>query len=401
VTYNPPPYTISIGDSANLDAFARLRVSQPTLLLDSKQVGGTPDLNATTSVSGSGALSYNANRASTLLTVGAAAGTAVRQTKSRAIYQPGKSLLLFQTFEMSGAQANLQCRVGYFDPKNGVFVQRNGSTVSLVIRSYVTGAAVDTVIPQASWNVNTLLSGPTILDLTKANIFMADLEWLGVGRVRCYFVINGFPVLVHEFNHANIITSVYMSNPNLPMRWEIEATAAIAGTASLESICGSMNSEGGYEITGVTASADMGGTAESIPAGGFEEILAVRMRSAYTEFATAFLQAATVIAATSSNFLWRIVANPTATTPGTWANVNTTASIMERSLDRVVTEGTGLLIAAGYVSSANNSIDIDQKPVLTLGTTLAGVTDVLSLQVRNLGTSNEDYLGSLTWREVF
>lgn len=401
MTYNPPPYTISIGDSANLDAFARLRVSQPTLLLDSKQVGGTPDLNSTTAVTGSGAVAYQINRASTFLTVGAAAGTAVRQTKSRAIYQPGKSLLLFQTFDMPAAQANLRCRVGYFDPKNGVFIQRDGSSVSLVIRSYVTGAAVDTVIPQANWNVNTLLSGPTILDLTKANIFMADLEWLGVGRVRCYFVIAGTPVLVHEFNHANSITNVYMSNPNLPMRWEIEATAGITGTATLESICGSMNSEGGYDITGVTASADMGGTVEQIPGGGFEEILAIRMRAAYTEFATAFLQAASVLAASSSNYLWRIVLNPTATTPGTFQDVNTAASIMERSLDRVVTENTGLLIASGYVASTVNNISIDSKPVLTFGTTLAGVTDVLSLQVRNLGGGNEDYLGSLTWREVF
>lgn len=401
MTYNPPPYTISIGDSANLDAFARLRVSQPTLLLDSKQVGGTPDLNSTTAVTGSGAVAYQINRASTFLTVGPAAGTAVRQTKSRAIYQPGKSLLLFQTFDMPAAQANLRCRVGYFDPKNGVFIQRDGSSVSLVIRSYVTGAAVDTVIPQANWNVNTLLSGPTILDLTKANIFMADLEWLGVGRVRCYFVIAGTPVLVHEFNHANSITSVYMSNPNLPMRWEIEATAGITGTATLESICGSMNSEGGYDITGVTASADMGGTVEQIPGGGFEEILAIRMRAAYTEFATAFMQATSVLAASSSNYLWRVVLNPTATTPGTFQDVNTAASIMERSLDRVVTENTGLLIASGYVASTVNNISIDQKPVLTFGTTLAGVTDVLSLQVRNLGGGNEDYLGSLTWREVF
>jgi hypothetical protein len=395
---------ITFADSPAIDAFARLRVSQPTLLLDSKQVGGTPDLNATTSVSGSGAVSYQINRASTFLTVGAAAGVAIRQSKSRAIYQPGKSLLLLQTFVMPAAQANLRCRVGYFDGKNGIFLQRDGSTVSLVIRSYVSGAAVDTVVPQANWNVDTMGGGGPSgfsLDLTKANIFAADLEWLGVGRVRCYFVINGVPRLVHTFDHANSVTSVYMSNPNLPVRWEIEATAGIAGTATLESICGSMNSEGGYEITGVTASADMGGTVEQIPGGGFEEILALRMRAAFTEFATAFVQAGSVLAASASSFLWRLVLNPTETAAGAWANVNTTGSIMEQNLGRTVTEGTGLLIAAGYVSTAVSSINVDQKPVLTFGTTLAGVTDVISLQVRNLGAGNEDYLGSLTWREVF
>lgn len=403
MSYDPFPQ-IKAGDSPSIDAFARWRVSQPTLLVDSKQVGGTPDLVTTTNVSGSGATSYQINRASTLLTVGAAVGTAIRQTKSRAVYQPGKSLLDFQTFVMPPAQANLVCRVGYFDAKNGIFFQRDGSTLSIVRRTYVSGAAVDTVVTQANWNRDKLDgTGPSgyALDVTKANILAMDLEWLGVGRVRCYFVINGIPIWFHEFDNANNLDSVYMSNPNLPMRWEIEATAGIVGTASLESICGSINSEGGYEITGVTASVDMGSTVEQIPGGGFEELIAIRMRSAFTEFATAFLQKLSVLASSSSSFLWRVVLNPTETVAGTWANVNPNASIMEYNLGRTVTENTGLQIVAGYVAAQTNAISPDERPVLTLGTTLAGVTDVLSLQVRNLGGGNEDYLGSLTWREIF
>ncbi len=391
-------------DSGNLDAFARLRVSQPTLLLDSKQVGGTPDLVATTAVSGSGSATYQSNRASTFLTVGSAIGSAVRQTKSRAIYQPGKSLMGLMTFVMPAAQANLRCRVGYFDSKNGIFLQRDGSTLSIVRRTYTSGAAVDTVVAQASWNVDKLdgtgASGYS-LDVTKANIFMLDMEWLGVGRVRCYMVIDGRPILFHQFLNANNLSLVYVSNPNLPLRWEIEATGAIAGTATLESICGSMNSEGGYEITGVTASADMGGTPKSIASGAFGEILAVRMRSQFTEAATAFVQNASVLAATSSNFLWRIVMNPTETVAGSWSSISANGSVMEKNTTRTVTEGTGMPIAAGYVASANNSIVIEDRPVLTLGTTLDGVTDVLSLQVLNLGASGEDYLGSITWREIF
>lgn len=388
----------------NLDAFARLRVSQPTLLLDNKQVGGTPDLLATTSISGTGAVSYNINRSSTNLTVGAGVGVAVRQSKSRAVYQPGKSLLVFQTFVMAAGQANLRQRVGYFDTKNGIFLQRNGTSLSLVRRSYVTGAPVDVEVLQASWNVDPLNgTGPSgiTLDTTKANILMIDMEWLGVGQVRVFFVIDGVPVWVHSFKNANNLGAVYMTNPNLPIRWEIEATGAITGTATLESICGSVNSEGGYDITGITASVDMVGTVRNLAGGGFNELLAIRMKSSFTEFATAFLQQASVLAASSSNFLWRIVMNPTETVAGAWSDVNAVGSIMEQNTTRTVTIGTGLMIAAGYVASANNSIAIEDRPVLTLGTTLAGVTDILSLQVRNLGAGGEDYLGSLTWREIF
>ena len=46
---------------------------------------------------------------------------------------------------------------------------------------------------------------------------------------------------------------------------------------------------------------------------------------------------------------------------------------------------------------------IDVKRVGTTPDLFAsnGVTDVYSLQVRNLSGGNEDYLGSITWREVF
>lgn len=402
MTYDPFPQ-IKAGDSPSLDAFARWRVSQPTLLVDSKQVGGTPDLVTTTSVSGSGATSYQINRASTLLTVGAGVGTAIRQTKSRAVYQPGKSLLDFQTFVMPAAQANLRGRVGYFDAKNGIFFQRDGSTLAIVRRTYVSGAAVDTVVTQANWNGDKLDgSGPSkfTLDVTKANILSIDMEWLGAGRVRCYFVLDGIPILFHEFDNANALDGVYMSNPNLPMRWEIEATAGIVGTASLESICGSVNSEGGYEITGVTACTDLGNTVRTLAGGAFNEILAIRLRSSFTEFSTAFLQQLSALAASSSNFLWRVVLNPAETVAGAWSNVNA-SSIMERNSTRTVTENTGLQIAGGYVAAQTNAVSLESRPVLTLGTTLAGVTDVLSLQIRNLGAGNEDYLGALTWREIF
>ena len=394
--------TMTPAAGPGIDAFARLRVSQPTLLLDTKQVGGAPDLFCSNGVSGSGSATYSINRSSTALTVGSAVGVAARQSKSRAIYQAGKSLLVFQTFVMAAGQTNLRQRVGLFSTKNGIFLQRDGTTLSIVRRTFLSGSAVDTVVAQASWNVDPMDgSGPSgiTIDTTKAQILMLDLEWLGVGQVRCYFVVDGVPVWFHSFKNANNLTSVYMTNPNLPLRWEVEATGTITGTATLEAICGSVNSEGGYEINGVTSSVDMGSTVNQIAGGAFEEILAVRMQSAFTEFATAFVQAVSVIAATSSNFLWRLVLNPTETGAGTWANVPN--SILERNITRVVTVDTGHRILSGYVASAINTIDTNERPILTLGTTLAGVTDVLSLQVMNLGTGNEEYLGSLILREVY
>jgi len=390
-------------DGPNIDAFARLRVSTPVLLLDSKRVGSVPDALMTNSVTGTASATYTEDRASTYLKVAASGDKATRQTKARAVYQPGKSLLLFQTFICAPQQANLDQRIGYFDDSNGVFMHVNGTACGFTLRSFVSGSAVDTTVPQADWNVDRLDgTGPSgiTLDRTKPQILVADFEWLGVGRVRIGFVVDGLPVYAHEFLNANRdLTSVYMSNPNLPLRWEIEATGAIVGTPQLEAICGTVASEGGYEITGLTSSADSGLSARVIASGGTGELLAVRMQSAFTEFATFFIQALSIINVTSGPFRWRLVLNPTETVAGTWAPV--AGSILEQNGSRTVTAGTGTVIAAGYVAATSNQITLDARPVLTAGTTLAGVTDIFSLQISNLSVQTENYYGSLTWREVF
>lgn len=396
--------SISIADGPNLDAFARLRVSEPRLLLDLKRVGSTPDTLATNAVSGSGAVAYSADRASTRLTVGTAVGTAIRQTKARAIYQPGKSLLTLATFVASANTANFRFRVGYFDANNGIFFERAGSALAIVMRSKASGSVVDTSIAQASWNLDKLDGtgkSALTLDVTKTNIVIVDLEWLGVGRVRVGFVINGIPVYCHEFLNANNQTTVYMSNPNLPVRWEAEATGTMGASGYLDAICCMVSSEGGYDINGVTASTDTGATANAIAATSFEEVLALRIKSSFAEFSTAFLTAVASLCTTSSNgYRIRVVLNPTETGAGTWSDVNAD-SIMEKNTTRTVTEDTGLQLGTDYVSGDGNSSDLDLRPVLTMGQTLAGVGDVLSIQIRSFSGQSEDFRASASWREVY
>jgi hypothetical protein len=389
-------------DSPSIDAFGRLRVSEPTLLIDLKQVGNTPQNTATTGVSGTGAVQYHIDRASTMLTVGPGVGTAIRQSKARAVYQPGKSILYLGTFVGAAAQVGLRQRVGYFDDNNGIFLEQDDLEIVAGIRSSVSGSPVDTRVERSLWNIDPLDgTGPSgiVADFTKAHIMFADAEWLGVGRVRMGFVINGGFVPVHQFLNANNLDSVYMSNPNLPARWEIEAKSTIAGTASLESICASVSSEGGYEILGITASTDAGITGLSVASGATVEILAIRMQDVFKEYATAFAQQISAINVTSGPFMWRLVSNPAQTGAGTWSAVN--GSIMEKNTTRTITPDTGIIVASGLVSASTNSVTLDARPVLTLGTTVAGVTDVLSLQIINLNNSAETFYASLTWREVF
>jgi len=385
------------------DAFGRVRISDPHLLLDLKRVGSVPDLVASNAVSGTGAANYDANRASTALTVGPAVGVAQRRSKSRAVYQPGKSMLVFQTFIMEAGQSGLLQQAGLFDDSNGILFQKSASTLSFVQRSYVSGSVVNTAVAQSSWNLDKLdgtgASGIT-LDSTKPQILVIDLEWLGVGRVRCGFVIDGCIAYAHQFLNANgSLASVYMSNPNLPLSWRIEATEAISGTATLEAVCGSVSSEGGYQIVGINAATDSGIAGKSVATATNVELLAIRLQSAFSDVATAIVRQLSAMNTTDAGFRWRLVLNPTETDAGTWAAVPNT--VMEKNTTRTVTEDTGLILDQGYVPDNINFIDIDPNPVLTLGKTLAGVHDVISLQVRHLTDQTETFYGSVAWREIY
>ena len=77
------------------------------------------------------------------------------------------------------------------------------------------------------------------------------MQWLGVGRVRVGFNINGVIYYAHYFNNANNLGSVYMSTPNLPVRYEVSSTG---GSVTLDQICCTVQSEGGNSQMGTIRS---------------------------------------------------------------------------------------------------------------------------------------------------
>jgi hypothetical protein len=238
---------------ASVDSFGRLRVSNPLTLFDSSHRHQDNGLWAT-SVANSGTATFNANQGLMDLAVTTTSGSKVyRETLRVFPYQPGKSLLILSTFVFNEAKTNLRQRAGYFDNNNGFFLELSSSTLSFVRRSYVSGSLVETKISQSDWNTDKLdgtgLSGIT-LDMTKAQILWSDMEWLGVGSVRMGFVIDGVLITCHTFNHANIISSTYITTATLPLRYEIENTGTTGSSSTLKQICGSVISEGGYQLSG-------------------------------------------------------------------------------------------------------------------------------------------------------
>jgi hypothetical protein len=402
---NPTSVTFS---NDLFDAFYRLRTSMPQTIFDSKQLADKGELFFDDQqTSGSGTTStHSPNRAST--TIGVAnltAGVRVRQTFRRFNYQPGKSQLVITTFVAGASVAGITRRVGLFDASNGIFFQQTGAGAAVVIRSFVTGAAVDNVFLQADWNIDKMNgSGASGIDLdfTKSQIFFFDFEWLGVGRVRCGWFINGVPYYCHAFNHSNILGAVYMSTPNLPIRYEIQNSGA-GPAATFEHICSTVSSEGGQQAAGLGLGISRGVTAmTTLNDTDIYPVLTMRLRSTYrtssvkpTDF--------NILCTSTAAYNWYLLLNPTTTGTALVYTAVTNSSIEANTTSTnatKVTAGTGTILKTG-VGSQSNASDIggtiDAINDFFLGSNIGGTADVLMLAVQRISGTTETFYGSLNF----
>jgi hypothetical protein len=386
----------------NFDAFGRLRVSQPFTLFDS-QNRYAADPSFDTSLTGSGTSTFLANESAVSLAVTTASGDKViRQTKRYFPYQPGKSLALLTTFVMAAGKANLRQRVGYFDSNNGLFLQRNGTELSFIIRTYTGGSADDTrKVVQSAWNGDPLdgsgASGIT-LDTTKAQILFADFEWLGVGSVRVGFVIDGQYITAHTFDNANEVTSVYMQTATLPLRIEIENTAATASSSSMKQICSTVISEGGYEQTSVERVARRSTTLTGIGTS-FVPLVSIRLAS---DSLGAVILPKQVRVLPIANGEYEIALVRNATLTGASYDTTTFASV---DFDVTATAMSGGDIVLNEYATASNQAgaqaqnDLLYNFDMQLGATIAGTSDVYTVAVRILsGTGSA--IGSLAFYDL-
>lgn len=378
-------------DSGAVDAFGRQRVSAPYTLFDSTMRYDKRSDQWFDAIVGSGTSTFLTNESSVAMTVNTASGdTVLRRTRQNFPYQAGKSMMVLQSFGGAASTAGLIQEVGIFNDQNGVMVRASGTTVQFVIRSYASGSVEETVVNQNAWNIDPLPS----LDFSKAQIFVTDLEWLGVGRVRCGFVINGEIVYCHEFEHYNALNSVYMTTAILPLSYRIHNATAQASSHTMKQICCSVLSEGGYEPDGAIYS--VGHDLSTVPNTSGERITAgIRMASGRTSNVILPVRISTTTAS-SDVVLWRLRLNPTL------SGVSWTAADNGRGNVEVTTSGSasgGTIVDAGFVSQGSaNNYAVAEAIRLSLGQNASGVSDTLVLTVDSAVSSKA--LGMIGWVEV-
>ncbi len=396
------------GSGTGADAFGRLRVSNPYTLFDS-QNRYAKDNQFSESLTTGGTCTYNVNESSVDMATTTTLGSkAVRQSLRCMPYQPGKGLLVLATFVMDTRKTGLRQRVGYFNDANGVFLNvYNTAEPEFVLRTSTSGSPSDLrAIPQSAWNGDKLdgsgASGYT-LNLTKAQILWMDFEWLGVGSVRCGFIINGEYVVCHTFNNANDIDKVYMTTAVLPIRYEIENIGTTASASTLTQICSTVISEGGYGQVSAPNTARRTAVRASI-ATTFVPLIAIRLKSTALG-AVVLPQIASVLPTTAGNYEITLVRldDASSLTGASW--VTSAFQNVEYDISATaVTFTDEQVVDHFYISATNQSAGAAAEPLgynfdTQIGASLANVSQVYVLNVRVLSGTG-DAIGSISFYDL-
>lgn len=362
---NPMP--VSVGDSANLDAFSRLRVSDAVGLFAVQNTYELESFLLEAGSSGTGTSTPSHNSSTRMVAFSATAGTGLEYVQSYEYipYQPGKSQLVFITGRMGAAVDGAVVDVGLFDDANGVIFRQDGTSgFEFIRRTSTSGATVDNKVAQASWNIDRFDgTGPSGITLNPANVFILviDAQFLAMGRIRIGFDVDGVVYYAHEFLNANNLTVPYMQTLTLPVQMQLTTTATTE-TKTCDFKCASVISEGGF-------AEDAGSTFATPPllvtAGSGAQTASVSLRPKTTfnskpNRSYTRLDSVELLVTGTSPVAWELCVGSTFSVAPTFSDVNATYSSSQYSSAAGTLSAAGVVIASGFVGSGRQSTDAAQ-----------------------------------------
>jgi hypothetical protein len=399
---------VSIGDSANLDSFSRLRVSEPSFVFDAQFTYDLHPLLFEQITANSGAaIAHNATNRNVDLTFTSTptGGSAIMQSFEHFRYQSGRSQLVFVTFNFINAVANVKKFAGYSDGVNGIEFQADGTTIQIARLSGTSEG--NSIITQANWNIDKLDgTGPSkiTLDISKTQILVIDLQALYVGRVRVGLDINGSIIYFHEFNHANILANPYIQTANLPVRCGMTCTGTV--TTGMKFICCSVLSEGGeVEVGGYNLSQEGTVTAGNNTR---THILSIRPRTTFnsiTNRSKIILESIEILVTGNTSIFWELCVGQAISGATSFTNVNTNYSAVEYNTAGTISGSPTIVLASGYSASTNTSKSVtsaktsNRYPITLNAAGSVRSLGTLSLIVTGIGGTSATRV-TLNWKEL-
>jgi hypothetical protein len=411
-----------------LDAFSRLRVSNPVTILDIRfpgQTGGSANflknnLQITSDASGS----YTGTYENSKLTINASgAGYYISQSRNYCTYQPGKSLLFMASGVLDPSNNNYTARIGYFDNvvpltnplivRNGLYFEYSGGVCSVNIKNNTI-----TQITQSNWNIDKLngtgISGLT-LDFRKTQLFVIDMEWLGVGRVRFGFYAYGKIQYCHQVTNINILTEPYTNSINLPICYSIHNSTVGGGTSNnFKQICSTVISEGGYVPLGRPFSIGTGITAVPIALGVEEPILFLRgdvSNNNYYHQNIIPTEISMIGIDNNNGIYYRLEYFLAGTYLGTqpaWTNVNSSYSVAQYApnLATGYNNTNAITLDQGYFfgkggNTFSSQNDVFSSQILQLTSNIINQSDMIVLTATLVVGNTANVYGTIKWQELY
>ncbi len=423
--------SVTVFDSAyesSIDAFGKLRVSNPYTLLDLRIPGISALSGASTDfksnelqLDNKSSGSYTGTYASSKCVFnGSGTGYYMTQSRNFCSYQPGKSLLFLASAIINPQNSTFTSRIGYFDSEfttdpttptvnNGVFFEFTGGQMYIELKNNTL-----TSIPQSSWNIDKMDgSGPSglNLDFSKTQLFVIDMEWLGVGRVRFGFYAYGRIQYCHQITNINILTEPYTNNINLPIS---HCLIGGTGSGSLTQICSTVISEGGYNPLGrpFSVSNSEGGDAPVTVPTTEVPLLAIRGGGNNYYHQNIIPNNVSIIdTATNNSLIYRLRFYIAGNSPGTitWTDVNTNYSVTQFAKSGNITGFTtanSIVLDQNYfygrgAISFNSLSDIFSTNILQITANIDNVSDILVLTCQKIGTGSTTVYSTISWQELY
>lgn len=398
-----------LDSTPQLDAFARLRVSSPYTIFDSKLLSDKGSLYYDEVLNGSATSVHSQTDAAVSMSVSSSGDYAIRQTYMRFNYQPGKSQEVLFTGVLGSPTINTEAKIGYFNTsttapytanEDGLYFGCDGTGV------YVAQAksGVTTKVYQESWNKDRVdgsggITNPSGVTANWAGreVFSVDFEWLGVGDARFYIFVNDMPILLHEFENANDGDSsgAYMSSPNHSIRYELRSTG---GSKTIKQVCASVISEGGVEPSGVSRSFNTGITAQNVGTTK-EAMIGFRLKDTHLN-ATVVTEFLSLIATGNEDTLWELQMNPTYANTESFVSAGSSSPV-EYMIGDGANEVTvdGIVLASGYLSDNTNQLGQLANTIVNPGVSIDGDRDEVWLCCA-CQTGSGNYLAAMNLREL-
>lgn len=388
---------VTLENNVQVDSFNRLRTTEVNTLFDSPLKYHDESFLWDTVLTGTATSTYNLTERILDMTVSTNGDSVIRQTKEYFQLQTGKSHQGFVGCVFGPDNTNVTKKVGFFDDQDGFYLQYQNGTPSLVVRSSVTGAMTEIVIPQNLWDDRldgTGASGITA-DFTKSQVLSFDISYTGFGRVRIGVLIGGKIRVCLSIEKANTSTTNGFSTPSLPVRYEIISTGGVSGMKQQASC---VLIEGRKQSRGVVRAVDTGLNAITVSDAVALPVIAIRLRPENRK-AKIVPQSFQILHTSGNSSIKYEVFIMGSVTGGSWGPIEA------QSITEVNTTGTahtgGQKIASGYLpAKAPVPINETFDSILSLTGNYDGTTHILAIVLTGLGNSAPTY-STLSFKEIY